>query len=55
MADLFSLLPPDDQRLILERLAARIHAYRADKRRVEFEYRLFFGRRLVTQEGFCLN
>jgi hypothetical protein len=48
-------LTPDEERRLLERLAERIHAYRTEKRRLEFERRLFFGRRPVTQSGFCLN
>ena len=55
MTDPFDSLPPDDQRRILERLADTTAYYRSEKRRAEFEFKLFHSHPPVVQEGFCLN
>ena len=55
MSDNFDNLPEDEQRLILERLADTTAYYRSEKRRVEFEFKLFHSHPPVVQEGFCLN
>ena len=55
MTDPFGSLPPDEQRLILQRLADMIDEYQQDKRRLEFERKLFHSHPPVKQEGFCLS
>ena len=48
-------LSPDDERRLLERMADMVAGFRAYKRRLEFEYRLFRAHPPVMQEGFCLT